>query len=1517
MDTKKRVTQKKTTSEYPPSHEIILTENQKKCPQGYERYPPKSNKCRLKNVTRKTTAVIHNTEDANLSQNLSQSLDKDLAPSIPQDTVNIPPETVPTEHSATKTPKQITPPINVSSKLPSLNEASSIKQPKKKVQNKPDNIANLPENVPLQNKKCPPNYERYPKGSQNCRLKKSTRTTRKQKSDTLVETKPILEPATQVSESVVPKIIAKDAENIEVRPSETQVGEDISIHQSKLSDDSISIEDSIRNEDSISDKDSEKTDDNSEQKEDLSSESPLPEKTFNSEKAKEYDYLYPSIEDSDFSVKIANKKEFGDYRYDGTIHNVVDQSEIECKSSFEIMPHQQFVKNFLSLQTPYNSLLLYHELGSGKTCTAIGVTEEMRAYMKQIGGIRRKILIVASPNVQANFRLQLFDPNRLIEMETGSGIWTLDTCVGNDLLREINPTQMPLKKEYIIRKINNLIQEYYDFIGYDSLANEVEEVGGMGKTLEDEEMEISEYENKAKDKTKSKENEESAKRLKRVFDNRLIVIDEVHNIIGREDNENKHRSNMLLKLVKTCENLRLLFLSATPMYNSHKEIIWLANIMNLNDQRSTIKVSQVFNEDGSFVEENKNKEGVIVKESGRDLLKRKFIGYVSYVRGENPYSFPFRIYPASFADSEHRILAKTYPKNQMNGFPISSPIQYMDVYVTNLGEYQQKGYQKILDYAKTHVAEFSKKESFGYILLQEPISALNMIYPNIDFDEMIDSNSDNIRSIIHELHGQRGLNSIITYKEQMSPHPLAYDFEYKPSILEKYGRVFHKENIGKYSAKIAKICEIIENSTGIVLIYSKYIEGGLIPMALALEEMGLNRYGAASYTRSLFKEKPEGIPKMVGQQYVMITGQKMYSPNNNADLKLVTDPSNKYGEQVRVVLISEAGSEGLDFKNIRQVHILDPWYNMNRIEQVIGRAVRTKSHCSLPFKERNVEIYMHGTYLDSEEESADLYMYRLAEKKAIINGQVTRVLKETAVDCLLNIDQTNFTPEKIGQNVPLQLSHQQKQIDFVVGDKPFSNMCDYMENCSFKCTKDMPSNTAASVPADTTYDHYFLQNNHSRISKRIRQIFREKMFYTFDHLVREIHVVKPFPLEQIYYTLSIFLKNKDWIVNKYGRKGYLIQNKDVYAFQPIEIQNERTSIFERSVPLDYKKKSISIELSEKEPVGPSSPIPDRSVATPSSIENKTPKNKSLQLWDILIEHILYIFSQTSYVKPGKMDYDFYRYAKLSVRICIQNHNLEVETCQKYIAFHYLDNLTTEDKIRVLTGISELLKSTKNSDEPIIRRDLKLKLIEWVTQYFEERMDPSKLYLLLNRGLQNTLYRRSSKSENDWKEVDMDTVRDHLELEIWMNKWNKRESLLQHINKYVNAEDKSELNIGFMGVFKESFGFKIKNLLNERPNPGALCQQADKKKLIGKLNDFLKANDRENEIYSMDPVFSNFYIERPNICIIYEFLLRFLRETENKIWFLNAEESISSQLDQFVAIPQTIRGETVYVLKAKK
>jgi hypothetical protein len=174
----------------------------------------------------------------------------------------------------------------------------------------------------------------------------------------------------------------------------------------------------------------------------------------------------------EFNVKIAKHKEFFDTKYDGKIYDIKTQADILCNAEFELLPHQIFVKNFMSFNTPYNSLLMYFGLGSGKTCAAIGVAEETRVHMKQIG-MRKSIFIVASPNVQDNFRLQLFDETKL---KLENGIWSIQSCVGEALLSEINPTYLKsLTKERIINQIKTIISEHYVFMGYTQFANFIQE----------------------------------------------------------------------------------------------------------------------------------------------------------------------------------------------------------------------------------------------------------------------------------------------------------------------------------------------------------------------------------------------------------------------------------------------------------------------------------------------------------------------------------------------------------------------------------------------------------------------------------------------------------------------------------------------------------------------------------------------------------------------------------------------------------------------------------------------------------------------------------------------------------------------------------------------------------------------------------------------------------------------------------------------------------------------------------
>ena len=79
-------------------------------------------------------------------------------------------------------------------------------------------------------------------------------------------------------------------------------------------------------------------------------------------------------------------------------------------------------------------------------------------------GLSQRIIIVASPNVQENFKLQLFDERKL---ELIDGLWNIRACTGNKYIKEINPMNMEgLSKEKVISQIKRIINSYYLFMGY-------------------------------------------------------------------------------------------------------------------------------------------------------------------------------------------------------------------------------------------------------------------------------------------------------------------------------------------------------------------------------------------------------------------------------------------------------------------------------------------------------------------------------------------------------------------------------------------------------------------------------------------------------------------------------------------------------------------------------------------------------------------------------------------------------------------------------------------------------------------------------------------------------------------------------------------------------------------------------------------------------------------------------------------------------------------------------------------
>ena len=1252
----------------------------------------------------------------------------------------------------------------------------------------------------------------------------------------------------------------------------------------------------------------------------------------NLEKNNKFFNLYPTRDDNNFNIKIAEKKEFNNTKYDGRVVSVKEQAEILCNSEFELAPHQMFVSNFMSSNTPYNSLLLYHGLGTGKTCSAITIAEEMRDYFKQMG-LNKKILIVASPNVQENFKLQLFDKNKL---ENINGIWNIKSCTGTKLLKEVNPMNTKdIPKEHLIKKVNNIIKEGYEFMGYVKLANKI-------SNLSEKDKNISERKNK----------ELIKRRLKNEFDNNLLIIDEIHNIRTSDneisdnlenDNEKANKKTKIVlnefeKLVENVDNMRLLLLSATPMYNTCKEIIWLINFMNKNDNRGEIKESDIFTKENDFVISNDGKD------SGKELLKRKVTGSISYIRGENPYTFPFRIWPHDFS-VENTFNNFPYPEVQYNKKPIIQKIEMLSLYLNLLGEYQESMYNEII---KTFVLKekeetiFENMEISGYTILQKSLDALNIVYPY---------NKDNELNLL-DVIGKNGLDKIMNYEINKSPNE-RINYEYRDE--EKFGRVFSLNEIGKYSSKIKNICNCILNSEGVILIYSQYIDGGLIPLALALEELGFTRAGNVS---SLFKKssmQTENIDSLTFKsksefngeifnpaKYIMITGDKSISPDNNKDLELVTSEDNKDGSKVKVVLISQAGSEGLDFKFIRQVHIMEPWYNMNRIEQIIGRGVRTCSHKLLPLEKRNVQIFLHASILNNRTEAVDIYVYRMAELKALQIGRVSRVLKQSSIDCLLNIEQQNFSFENFNQELEIELSSK-KKINYKVGDKPFTAICDYMDSCQYECTPNKIINKEDVT--DVTYNETFILMNIERIVQRIRTLMKEQYIYKKYQIIAGINVIKEYPIEQINAALTQLIEDKhEYITDRYGRLGNLVNIDDLYLFQPLELDNKNISYHERSTPIDYKHHSIDITLPDKRKnydikindeindeindkqrkkvnyiIERDNKDYDRNITKPENKKKDVVKDlDDINLDDVDLDNLdlnklSNVAKELKDINNEDKEYQDREYEdytpKHRVKGVFTNQELELVkslrnnfdkalTPQKinrgeidwYIfcsgAIHKLKETSINPEILLIFLIEHIVDELNFDNKVLLFNYIEKKKISDSLDKFENYIDDYIDSLTIKKDDLHGIFLQNidiiilivKTKDNLWDLGTPEDVNDLLDL------------VHSKVNKtIIPIHTKMNKVVGYMTEFRNNITFKVRNIEKTRTK-GACCTQ---KPLI--IN-YLKEIYKENKFPSKEFDYS---ISLQELSVILEFTLRYFdrKKINKKRWFLNSGEITLSKFEK--------------------
>jgi hypothetical protein len=744
-----------------------------------------------------------------------------------------------------------------------------------------------------------------------------------------------------------------------------------------------------------------------------------------------------------------------------------------ASGGFTLQPQQRFLRRILSPDSPNRNLLLVHGTGTGKTCTAIQVAEE---YILRPEFQDTRVMVVASAAVQENFRSELFQMKR-VNIDTVAGTLESKQCTGRrylDMLLRIESEprnwNTPAIRAKLERTADRIIDEFYEFMAYESFGSTIEKrLGGTEKDIDRE-------------------------WVHRTFDNRLLIVDEAHNVPeGRDGRGIKGITRSLENLVKTANGLVLVFLTATPMFDTYDELAFYMNLFLWNDRTQpfakSVSMSSFFNPDATL------KAGA-AGEAFRTWCRT----YVSYVKGENPFTFPFRL-PAPRAVDAAGVITSWLGKK----IPPHARIQYLSLTMS-----ETQGIQK---------------EVLSRTVASEAAGAAGAAGAGAGLDEDESKKTALMEPTLCVL--PNGQTFTATFRKEGRQYAYAGEPCLTPATLP-----FH-------AAKFATVIRCIEAGKGVCLVYSNYVTMGARLFAMALEEHGyVSESGISLLAKSTYIGPPKG-------RYVVLT-----SDVTDAEIdRLITSAksnANTEGAQVRIIVASRLVSEGVDFRFVRQIHILDPWWNMSRIEQVAGRGLRNCSHEALPFEDQNCTVYFHVARTGDGNECFDEYAYRTkVEQKALKIARVRKVMAESAIDCPLQNAINTLPDEWKALEVPQRQSERGVEVAYRLSD---------MLAPTFHPTPDVATCIRPPPVADPTHVRplsTYLDVRDELLSRLATLLIAKPIWDREDLLT----ALRPYTPDVVLFNLQHAITSSFRFKDSFGRASLLESKGDLYALAPIGVPN--------------------------------------------------------------------------------------------------------------------------------------------------------------------------------------------------------------------------------------------------------------------------------------------------------------------------------------------------------------------------
>lgn len=789
---------------------------------------------------------------------------------------------------------------------------------------------------------------------------------------------------------------------------------------------------------------------------------------------------------------LPNRKAFSDsvtrifLKYRETRTSEDDKDEDLClrqgsKNSRELFSYQKLVREYLLMETPYRGLLLYHGLGSGKTCSSIAVAESLMS--------NKKVYILLPASLQANYRGEIRkcgDPIYAYEQywevknvatpedrEAAKKFGLTDKFLDrhkkyyiNIADREPNFRTLGKVEQDIIRaQIDDLLDNRFTFINYNGLSS-----ANVDKILPPDQPNM--------------------------FDDSCVIIDEAHNLIGSVVNDRAIKKK-LYDMIYNAKNTKVVALSGTPIINRPNEIAYLMNLLKGPIERISIPLKSVLTWDedkmtGFFkslvdvdtIEYNSVKrtimltrnpphfESVYNEKGDRIAVKYNkdlpFEPYMPTWVGTWKVKFETTFGGTELAEPEKMVVEQLeclptkfeeFMNTFVDGLNVKNPILFQRR-IQGLVSYYKGADERLLP------ARLDEDKT----LVKIPMSdAQYLRYLETRWEEIQrESRKGRRKADLNEDFGSFRMLSRLVCNYAIPPElRVTQDDETseetavaKPDILEalraKADVYLTPESLKTYSPKMLQMLKDLKESVGEKgafrnqFIYSQYRSlEGLGIFGLILEANGFQRYRVIKQAGGDWIEDPEMKPDVPA--YAMFVGgeeeereiyrqifNQSYSDTFPQSLKDQLERSEK---RLCVFMASSAGAEGITLANVRNVSIMEPYWNPARIDQVIGRAIRICSHAKLPKEERNVIVKLYMSVFSREQSTSpdgpnitpirtndlvlkrydvetpvetfmtsDEFLYEVAYEKSRIIKSISHLLKQAAVDC--EIHRTLHAKEK-------------------------------------------------------------------------------------------------------------------------------------------------------------------------------------------------------------------------------------------------------------------------------------------------------------------------------------------------------------------------------------------------------------------------------------------------------------------------------------------------------------------------